>query len=73
MRVALCAQDGSALAGYGLEDCLPLIGNDISRRVTWRRKGAATSDVSEHEGRVVRLRFELVDADLYAMQFAGER
>ena len=73
VRVALCAQDGSALAGYGLEDCLPLIGNDISRRVTWRRKGAATSDVSEHEGRVVRLRFELVDADLYAMQFAGER
>ncbi len=70
VRVAICDEQGGELEGFGLDDCVPLIGNEIARGVTWRRSGgvAASDDVTEHSGRAVRLRFELVDADLYALQ-----
>lgn len=74
VRVAICDVDGEELEGFGREDCIPLIGNEIERAVTWRRAGGdATGDVSGLRGRAVRLRFELVDADLYAMRFAPAR
>ena len=74
VRVAICDAAGAELDGFGREDCIPLIGNEIERAVTWRRAGgAATGDVSGLRERVVRLRFELVDADLYAMRFAPAR
>jgi len=70
VRVAICGEDGDALPGYGWEDCVPVIGNEIARRVTWRRDGAeASGDLSKYSGRAIRLWIELVDADLYAMQF----
>ena len=60
--------------GYRIEDCVPLIGNEIGRTVTWRRDGAAASgDVSALRGRAVRLRFEIVDADVFAMRFPPSR
>lgn len=74
VRVAVCDDAGAPLKGYGIDDCVPLIGNEIGRTVTWRRDGAAASgDVSGLRGRAVRLRFEIVDADVFAMRFPASR
>ena len=46
-------------------DCPEMIGDEIERVVAW--KGGA--DVAKLAGKVVRLRFALRDADLYALRF----
>ena len=69
MRVELQDPDGAPLPGYELDDCVPLIGNDLARTVTWRRPEGPSRDLSALAGRAVRLRFALVDADLYALRF----
>ena len=74
VRAAICDEGGRVVPGFGLEDCVPLIGNEIARRVVWRRGGGAVSgDVSGLRGRAVRLLLEIVDADVFAMQFARLR
>jgi len=74
VRVAICDEDGEPLPGHGFGECVPMVGNELARRVTWRRDGAAASgDVSALRNRAVRLRFEIVDADVFAMQFTGSR
>ena len=73
VRVAICDAAGEELEGFGQGDCVPLIGNEIERGVTWRREDGPSGDVSALRGRTVRLRFALVDADLYAMRFAPAR
>ena len=65
MRVELQDADGNALPGFALADCEPISGDQISRGVTW--KGG--SDVSALAGKPVTLRFEMSDADLFAIQF----
>lgn len=56
---------GQVIPGFSLADCHPLIGNEIDRAVSWK-KG---EDVSRLQGRPIRLRFVMKDADLYAIQF----
>ena len=58
--------DGQPLPGFALEDCAPITGDSIERVVKWKSR----SDVGKFGGRLVRLRFELKDADLYALRFA---
>jgi len=53
------------IAGFSLDDCVELLGDDIERVVRW----SSGSDVGSLEGVPVRLRFVLRDADLYAFQF----
>jgi hypothetical protein len=65
VRVALCNAEGVPFPGYSLSDCDPLVGDEIERIVSWRGR----SDVSAFEGRTVRLRFELEDADIFSLQF----
>ena len=69
VKVELLGEDGESIDGYSLSECVEQIGNELDRRVTWRRDGGATSDVSALAGEVLRLRFELVDADLFAFRF----
>lgn len=66
MRVELQHPDGAPIEGFALADCNELFGDSIDRVVTWQSK----SDVSRLAGKPVRLRFELKDADLYAMKFS---
>ena len=70
VRVEIQREDGTAVEGYAWDDCVEQIGNELDRRVTWKRDGGATSDVSALAGEVLRLRFELVDADLFAIRFS---
>ena len=51
--------------GFALEDCVEVLGDDLARAVRW--KGGAQA--GRLEGKPVRLRFVLRDADLYSIQF----
>lgn len=65
VRVELQDAAGAPVEGYSLADCPEIFGDDVDRVVVWKHG----PDVSPLAGRPVRLRFELRDADLYAMRF----
>jgi pimeloyl-ACP methyl ester carboxylesterase len=65
IRVELQDVDRKPYPGFSLGDCQEQIGNEIERVVTWGNN----SDVSALAGKVVRVRFQLKDADLYAIRF----
>jgi hypothetical protein len=56
---------GKALPGLSLRDCPAMYGDALNEVVVW--KGGP--DVAAAAGKPVRLRFVLIDADLYAFQF----
>ena len=58
-------QMDTPVAGFGLDDCIELLGDDLERVVRW----SGGPDVGSLEGVPVRLRFVLQDADLYSFQF----
>ena len=59
--------NGEAIAGYTLAACKPLKGDSLQQHVEWKTSG----DISHLRRKypVVRLRFELKDAELYSLQF----
>jgi len=65
LRVELQDEAGQPIPGFTLADCNLQFGDQLDRVVSW--KGGA--DVSQFAGRPVRLRFELKDADLFALRF----
>lgn len=65
IRVEIQEADGRPLPGYSLDQCPEIIGDEIERIVAWQRG----SDVGGLQGRPVRLRFALQDADLFALRF----
>ena len=65
IRVEIQTAGSKPIPGFTLDDCREQIGNEIDRTVTWK----SGSDVSSLAGEVVRLRFVMKDADLYAFQF----
>ena len=66
LRVELQTAEGKPFDGFALDDCPEIIGDRIEQTVSWK----SGSDLSRLAGQPVRLRFELKDADLFAMQFA---
>ncbi len=66
VRVQLQDQEGLPLPGFSLDDGVELLGDDLERTVRWR-SGANMASLS---GRFVRIRFDLVDADLFAFRFS---
>ena len=58
-------QMNTPIEGFGLEDCVELLGDDLERVVHW--KGGP--DLIRLAGTPVRLRFVLRDADLYSFRF----
>lgn len=63
--VELTDEKGRPLPGFTMKDCDPIFGDAIERTVVWKNG----SDVSKLEGKTIRIRFKLADADLYAMKF----
>jgi hypothetical protein len=63
-RVEIMDEAGKPVPGYALEDCQPLKGDFVDQSVTW--KGG---DLSKLASKIVKLRFVLNDADLFALQF----
>ena len=56
---------GKPIAGFTLDECPEIIGDEIERVVTWKNG----SDVSALAGKAVRLRFVMKDADVFALRF----
>ncbi|MDD9989667.1 MAG: hypothetical protein OXQ31_25600 [Spirochaetaceae bacterium] len=65
VRVEIQDDQGRVIPGFGLADCPEMFGDLIDGTATWNGGG----DVSGLAGRPVRLRFALMDADLYAFKF----
>ncbi len=65
MRVELQDGEGRPIQEFSLADCEPIWGDHIARIVKW--KGGET--VEAYAGKVVRLHFELSDADLFSLKF----
>ncbi len=53
------------IKGFSLEDCNPLKGDILWKEVSWK----GTSDISRFQGKVLRLRFELVRGKIYSFKF----
>lgn len=63
-RAELQDAAGRPIAGFALGDCTPIQGDFVDHVVAW--KGGSLAPLA---GQPVRLRVELQDADLYALQF----
>ncbi|MHC4622822.1 MAG: LamG-like jellyroll fold domain-containing protein [Planctomycetota bacterium] len=64
-RVAILSGDGKPMRGFSLGDCDRIKGDHIRRTVAWN----GTSDVGPLAGKVIRLKFEMQNAKLYAFEF----
>lgn len=67
IRVEVQDADGKPLPGLSLDECDPLIGDRIAGTVRWHGQAS----LARYVGKPVRLRFQLVDADVYSLRFAG--
>ena len=65
IQVELQDTDGRPIPGLALNDCDNIIGDEISRLVTWNRVSDLTALRDQH----CRLRFVMKDADIYSMKF----
>lgn len=65
IRIELLDDNGRALPGYSVDECVPLIGDRIEGAVRW----AGISEGTPFPRQPVRMRFELQDADVFSMQF----
>ena len=65
VKVGIEETDGKPIPGFSIDDCQMQIGNEINRTVTWK----AGTDISSLAGKPVRLRFSMMDADIFAFQF----
>ena len=66
IQVEVQDADGSPIEGYALKQCPPIFCDRLRHVVRWESVGG---DLRPLEGKPVRLRFLLRDADLYAFQF----
>lgn len=65
IRVEIQHVDGQPVPGYSLDDCKLIVGDEIERTVEWENG----SEVSSLSGQTIRLRFQLLDADLFSLCF----
>lgn len=68
LQVEIQDEHGTAIPGFRLDECIPLVGDSIQQPVHWK----AHPDLSLLAGKMVRLRCVLQDGDLYAIQFLKE-
>ncbi len=64
VQVGIQNSDGTPIPGFALDDCPVIYGDQIEHVVKWQ-----SSDLSSLAGKAVRLRFKLLDADLYSIRF----
>ena len=65
IRVEVQGEDGEPVSGYSLAESHEIIGDKIEGFVRWKNG----QDLSSLEGKPVRLRFVMKDADLYSIRF----
>ena len=65
IRCEIIDSEGNALPGYTMEDCDEIYGDHIERPVAWN----TITELRHLAGTPIQIRFELKDADLYAIRF----
>ena len=65
VRVEIESASGEPVAGYGLDECPEIFGDEINRRVMWN----AGSALDKLAGQPMRLKFEVKDGDLFSFRF----
>jgi hypothetical protein len=65
VKVELLDLDGNKIEGFELENSTEIIGNEIEKRVSWN----GNPDLKKLNGKPVRIRIVLKDADLYSIKF----
>ena len=61
--------DEKPIAGFAIDACPWIYGDSLERTVEWQDGNEVKTDVSSLSGSVIRLVFELKDADLFAFRF----
>ncbi len=67
VRVELQDEAGHPLPGFSLADCDVLIGDRIAGEVSWHGQ----KSLARYMKKPVRLKFQLLDADVYSYRFPG--
>jgi hypothetical protein len=65
LRFEIQDENGKAVPGFTLDDSETIVGNEISRIVTWKGCG----DLQKIASKAIRLRIYMKDADLYSIRF----
>ncbi len=65
VKVEILDIDGKKIKGFELENSNEIIGNEIKKEVIW----SGNPDLEKLNGKPIRLRFTLKDADLYSIKF----
>jgi len=65
IRVELQDAEGNPLPGFSMKDCDVLIGDRIDGAISWH----GPKSLSRYIGKPVRLKFQMMDADIYAFGF----
>jgi hypothetical protein len=65
LRVEVQTADGTPVPGLTLDECPEIYGDEIEGTISW----GESNGLSSLAGQPVRLRFALMDADLYAFRF----
>ncbi|MEZ6131757.1 MAG: hypothetical protein R3C59_24120 [Planctomycetaceae bacterium] len=68
LTVELCDADGKALSDFTVDQCQQLESDSVNARVVWN----GTRSLADMAGKIVRLRFHLNHADVYAFEFSEE-
>jgi len=64
-RVGILDASGNTIPGYGVSDCDMITADSTTNMVTWQGNG----NVGSLAGTTVKLRFEMTNTKLYALQF----
>jgi len=67
IRCELQDETGSPIPGYTLDESDEILGDGIRQAMSWQ----GGSELKQFSGKPIRLRFVMVDADLYSIQFAS--
>ena len=65
LRAEIQDADGRPIAGFTLDDCASMSGDEIACTVNWSGNG----DLASLADRPIRLRFVMKNTDLYSLQF----
>jgi hypothetical protein len=65
VRVEVQNEEGQAVDGFALANCKPLEGDSVGETVVWDHGSKLDND----DGKPVRLRFELVGAEIFSLRF----
>ena len=66
LQVGLRHADGSAIEGFGIDECVYVNGNELRYPVEWLGRGTTVSSLA---GQPVRIVVKMRGARLYALQF----